>query len=1470
LLFRLGNQGDTKGKSIAIDKDSNFIVAGTFQGTLNFNTKGQNELTSNLGSNDVFVAKYDKNGNYKWAKSVGTSGIDEVTAVKVDNLGNVYFTGYFGSENLPGRFIDLDPGTKEARFYGEGGLDCFIVKLNGSGDYQWGFVLTNKENFGAEIIWDFEINKSGQLYLSGIFSGTVNFNPKGTSKRIACPTEGHGYFTAKYEKTGDNQWVSVVGANIQNPLDEGFSSIDIDGNDGCVLSGNFRDTAIFIPDVDKEFPMVSSGSSDMFIARYSSTGKITFRGGFGGKEQDRIFPACGKIGTDGNLYITGNFLGKADFYPGFGTREIENKSNARQIFLASYTLSGTLRWAYTLDSDAEDDVALSMDFDGDGNVCLGGYFTGTTNFNPKGSKLISSNGTSDAADAFLAKYDNMGSLLWVNNFGDKISGKDKYDRSQFTSIFGIKVDTEDNALVTGKFYSTVDFDPLQEVSSLTVSKIFDLFLAKYDYDGYLWYDGNTRPKLKLISPNGGEVWNLDSTRIISWNSKNIEFIRIDYSIDDGENWIMISDSVSASSGTFSWLVENTPSERCRVKITSLYDNNLFDISNEKFEITAEVKPSRVIFSWGNPGPVSGKSIAVDSKNNFIVAGAFQGTINCDQGRGSVNLTAKGNQDLALVKYNEYGDLIWGFNIGATGIICEPNVIAIDGSDNIYVAGYFGKSGESNALLDFSNEAKVDTFTALGGYDAFIVKYTNEGKFVWSIPLGNDLGTSTETINDMFVENNGTIFVTGVFSGSVDFDPSKTVHKLNSKDGNPEIFIVKYNSEGKYSWAINVGTKMSNPDTEGLASIHADGSGGCYVLGNFKDSVNFHPLSMSGNWMKSKAENDIFLARYKINGYLDWAVQIEGLGNDITGSGCLKLGGGNLYISGIFDGKADFYPGLPKSEITSTDGTHDIFLASYTTSGNLNWAKKLASKNGFDFPKSLELESTGNILLSGFFSDDLNFGDEQNSLTYTSYGTNGAADIFLSKFDREGKVLWAKQFGADTSGSEFVSQPNGMAVDTSDNIFIIGEFFGANVDFDGSEATFFLSSQDRSDAFIAKYSGNGSLWVQAPDTTQLFLIKPNGGEKLFAGTNYNITWHSKYIGNIALKYSLDNGINWLTIDESVPASLGNYTWLVPDTTSDNCKIYIYNSENSRKMDVSSNPFIITDRFLDLLVPNGGEQWIAGTLNEINWKSNKVGYINIYFSTNNGINWNPLALYYNASLSSMTWTGIEKNSNQCLIKIVDVSDSSMSDISENSFTLRKSILNEIKIIAPNGGERWLLGIENNIMWSAKAIDSVKIEISTNSGLSWLPVIETYPAGNLIFNWMIKDSSYRSDYCLIRIIDLNDEAIFDISDSLFAIDIENNVRENNNFYLLGIYPQPAADEMIINFYAKIGTKYNYEILNSLSQIVYNSELYLSNNAENTLQINTSFLFSGVYILRINFYGADNLENNKSLLPIKFIILK
>ncbi len=115
-----GGTGIDKAYDITTDSSGSIIITGQFFGTSAFDTT--NLLSS--GDSDIFIAKYDKTGNFLWAKKAGGTGEDFSSGIDTDKDGNIIITGYFnGSADFDNISLSSD-----------GGTDIFIAKHNPSGD----------------------------------------------------------------------------------------------------------------------------------------------------------------------------------------------------------------------------------------------------------------------------------------------------------------------------------------------------------------------------------------------------------------------------------------------------------------------------------------------------------------------------------------------------------------------------------------------------------------------------------------------------------------------------------------------------------------------------------------------------------------------------------------------------------------------------------------------------------------------------------------------------------------------------------------------------------------------------------------------------------------------------------------------------------------------------------------------------------------------------------------------------------------------------------------------------------------------------------------------------------------------------------------------------------------------------------------------------------------------------------------
>jgi len=178
------------------------------------------------------------------------------------------------------------------------------------------------------------------------------------------------------------------------------------------------------------------------------------------------------------------------------------------------------------------------------------------------------------------------------------------------------------------------------------------------------------------------------------------------------------------------------------------------------------------------------------------------------------------------------------------------------------------------------------------------------------------------------------------------------------------------------------------------------------------------------------------------------------------------------------------------------------------------------------------------------------------------------------------------------------------------------------------------------------------------------------------------------------------------------------------------------------------------------PNGGEDWLVGSQQNVTWTSSNVTNVKINYSTDNGVSWLNVVSSVPAASGSYSWTVSNTPSTECLVRISDVGNAAVFDVSDNAFTISAAVT----VTAPNGGEDWTLGDQHNITWTSEDITNVKIEYSTDNGSAWLDVVASVPAASGSYSWTIPNTP--STECLVRISDVGNAAVIDVSDNVFTI--------------------------------------------------------------------------------------------------------
>lgn len=254
----LGGPSGELSHSVAFDDVGNFYLTGGFSSTVDFDPGPDVfELTSN-GQHDIFLAKYDPDGNFLFANGFGSSEPEYGKSVTTDQLGNVYVTGRTAGS------IDFDPGISESIISSNGMWDMFLCKYSPSGS------LLFAKNAGGLILChgnDIAIDELGNVYLTGYFVGQASFMEG--SETIILQSNGqfdNEAFIAKYSSTGT---LIEVGSFGGSELDDGIC-INSNNSGEVYVSGRFTGNVDFNPNGSPIIIESTGGPTSIYISKYST------------------------------------------------------------------------------------------------------------------------------------------------------------------------------------------------------------------------------------------------------------------------------------------------------------------------------------------------------------------------------------------------------------------------------------------------------------------------------------------------------------------------------------------------------------------------------------------------------------------------------------------------------------------------------------------------------------------------------------------------------------------------------------------------------------------------------------------------------------------------------------------------------------------------------------------------------------------------------------------------------------------------------------------------------------------------------------------------------------------------------------------------------------------------------------------------------------------------------------------------
>lgn len=474
-------------KDHAIDDFGNIYTTGHYAGSFSDFDPGPGTATlgySSFGGSAIFLAKYDDQGNYIFAKKIypGWQTTALVNAIAVGPRGGVYIVGsYVRSVNIDGLVLS-NSGTR----------DIFIAKFNST----TGNVI-DAISLGAGEATDIVTDNSGNIFVTGHFYGTNDFDPSGNQNNLTS-AGGSDVFIAKYNSSLQYQFARRIGG----PGNDKGTSLALFS---CKLyvAGEFEQT-IFVGSSGGFVPipryLTSEGNTDIFWGEYSCTsGSYVRSKRIGGTDNDRD----ALISVDdfyGNVYVAGTFESSVDFNIGGNTLTLNAQLNG-DMFFAKYDNSANCIYAKQTSGGTKVRDIVAADY---GELYLTGNYIGTNDFNP-GSNSFNLTAIGDQ-DIFVAKYDRVGSFQYAEGFG----------RSNESS-YGYSISLYDNDIyLAGSSIAGADFDPdtgIATFQNLSWGYNSKPFFAKYSEDnsvGAIHLDGvNDYLVCSQRLPSNGDSWSLE-------------------------------------------------------------------------------------------------------------------------------------------------------------------------------------------------------------------------------------------------------------------------------------------------------------------------------------------------------------------------------------------------------------------------------------------------------------------------------------------------------------------------------------------------------------------------------------------------------------------------------------------------------------------------------------------------------------------------------------------------------------------------------------------------------------------------------------------------------------------------------------------------------------------------------------------------------------------------------------------------
>lgn len=840
------------------------------------------------------------------------------------------------------------------------------------------------------------------------------------------------------------------------------------------------------------------------------------------------------------------------------------------------------------------------------------------------------------------------------------------------------------------------------------------------------------PDFALIYPNGGNNLYPGEQKNIEWNAVNSNYLIIELSTNGGNSWQLIADSVDASTGSFNWTVPATPSTQCLVRITDMDTLSLFDVSDNTFTIN-EMPSIELVYPNGGEVFEGGDTVDIQWTGSDI--------------HGNIQLQYSTNGG-ATWSFLGWG---WGNASGGTFSWTVPSIVS---SDVLVKAIYWDMpsvNAQSNAPFTIQ-------------MPSFVLNSPNGNESLYPATTFNITwnALNTDYVSLSFSADNGSTWQ--LIQDSVDAAPGTYPWFVpNMPSPNCLIQIRDMDDSTRVSQSQNTFTILTLPTIE----LISPAGGEVWEAGEEIDVV-WTGTNLNGNLVIELTTNDWHTTTY-LGAVWGWTTG----GNFSINLPFIQTANAKIRVRLLEaptvndENDVPFSIIYPDFSLAKPNGGESLYPTNQT---QIQWHAANSSHVSIDYSidngaQWTNIEAAVNATTGIYDWTIPNTPSNQCKVRITDIHDTLTYDISQNVFTIKTlpTIELLNPLGGDTlmAGSTYTITWTGTNLEQSVRVFYslnsgvswtyIGEVWDM---YNGASLDWFVPFTPTSHALVRVQMFNAQgVYSQSLSTftianPAIAVVKPGGGESYYPFTTQQIEWVADSSSSLKLEYTVDNGVNWHTITDSVPASASPYNWLIPDMPSSLCRVRITDTDNPQLTAVSDTSFTIKELpQIFLHTPTAGEVLTSGSVYNVSWTGhNLTGNVGLKYSlddwaTHHVIDYksgNPYGDSYN-------WTVPFTPSANARLRVFYNSAPTVMSETDSSFIIEQP---PFSLIAPNGGEKFFPESHVFIQWTATNTSHINIDYTTDDGLTWQNIAMNVNAGWGAYNWVVPNTP--SEMCKVRITD------------------------------------------------------------------------------------------------------------------------